>query len=90
MISEETKDSVRKALLEAIKAAGNQGELAARMSKCAGEVRKTPYKQQHISHWLQVGYLPPEHAGFVERAVGMPGLRHRLCPGVFEASEKAA
>ena len=79
------EEQVREALQAAIKAANNnQSELARRMTNWPKNLRSTPYKQQHINHWLSVGNVPAQHAPAISWAVGGAVHPSQLCPGVFD------
>lgn len=64
-------DSVREALREAIVKAGGQTALAALI----GEDVKTG----HIFYWLKAGSVPEKHCAVIEQGTGVS--RTRLCPG---------
>lgn len=67
----DTNDSVREALREAINKAGGQTALAALI----GEDVKTG----HIFYWLKAGAVPEKHCVVIEQATEVS--RKRLCPG---------
>ena len=68
----------RKALKQAIKAAGGQTALAISIQKTQG----------HISSWLRRDHVPAEVVLPIERATGVS--RHDLRPDLYPREEAAA
>lgn len=68
----------KKALKEAIKAAGSQTKLAAAIGKTQG----------HVSNWLRRNYVPPEMVLPIEGATGIS--RHDLRPDLYPREGQAA
>ena len=71
MPEQDTAETVREALREAIAKAGSQTALATSI----GDETKTG----HIFYWLKQGVVPEKHCVVIEQATGVS--RARLCPG---------
>ncbi|MCS3405404.1 helix-turn-helix domain-containing protein [Pantoea sp. B566] len=72
----------QKALIDAIRVAGGQSELARKLSVSSGIF----IKQQQIWNWLNREKKPPvKQAAFIEKVTGIP--KEKLRPDVFTMAE---